>query len=312
MSAKGAAHGVKNNSLWKISVVTTREAEDAVVEMCLRILGHPPVAWTDFKTARVAVSVYVPGPPVSFRAELAKGLARLRLCGLNPGSGTILMERVKREDWAESWKRHFKPIRIGPRLLVKPGWSKRRAPKEQAVVILDPGLSFGTGHHPTTAFCLKQLVLRRDEGRRQSLLDIGTGSGILAISAAKLGYNPVEAFDFDPEAVRAARTNARKNRVLGRLRIRRADLRLLPARNARRYDLICANLNSTLLVEEARRILANLKRGGALVLAGILKEEFLKVQRCYERKGLHLVKCRIDKEWRSGVFVSREEKVFCQ
>ena len=139
---------------------------------------------------------------------------------------------MRREDWAESWKRHFKPIEIGDALLVKPSWSKRRPRKNQAVVILDPGLSFGTGQHPTTAFCLREIVrlkLAKERGRLarefktrhhadepsalQSFLDIGTGSGILAIAAAKLGYQPVHAFDFDAEAVRIARANARANRV---------------------------------------------------------------------------------------------------
>ena len=165
-------------------------------------------------------------------------------------------------------------------------------------------MSFGTGHHPTTAFCLQQLAVRRNGSPQQSFLDIGTGSGILAIAAAKLRYRPVEAFDLDPEAVRVARANARKNRVSGRLRIRVADLTRLPLRATRRYDLICANLLSSLLVREAVRILAFLKTGGTLVLAGILRTEFAKVQCCYERMGLRLVKCRADREWRSGAFVS--------
>ncbi len=150
---------------------------------------------------------------------------------------------MKREDWAESWKRHFKPIEIRvkarpsaarqsasqpPSLLVKPSWSRRRAAKNQAVVILDPGLSFGTGQHPTTAFCLHEIARCRQPGTAQSFLDIGTGSGILAIAAAKLGYAPVQAFDFDPESVRVAGDNARKNRVTGRLKLTRGDLAKLP------------------------------------------------------------------------------------
>ena len=105
------------------------------------------------------------------------------------GAGKIEIAKVKREDWAESWKRHFHPIEIGKTLLVKPSWSKKRPAKNQAVVILDPGLSFGTGQHPTTSFCLHQIARGRKNGTpRPSFLDIGTGSGILAIAAAKLGY----------------------------------------------------------------------------------------------------------------------------
>jgi ribosomal protein L11 methyltransferase len=294
---------VKSKSLWQISVATNPEAEAAVAEFLEAVLGQPPVSWTSAETGTVMVSVYLPTQPPSISAALAQRLARLRRQGFKIGSGKIQMRKIRREDWAESWKRHFRPIRIGSTLLVKPGWSKQRAQKNQAVVILDPGLSFGTGHHPTTAFCLQRLAIRRGRGLPQSFLDIGTGSGILAIAAAKLGYLPVEAFDFDPEAVRVARANARKNRVFDRLRIREADLTRLPARRVRRYDLICANFISTLLVQEAVRILAYLKPGGTLVLAGILRAEFTKVQQCYERMGLRLVNCRTDREWRSGAFI---------
>src|SRR5439155_23112501 len=117
----------------------------------------------------------------------------------------------------------------GLALLLKPSWSRCRARRGQAVVVLDPGLSFGTGQHPTTRFCLEQIVARRTQDRGQSFLDMGTGSGILAIAAAKLGYHPVAAFDVDAHAVRIARANARKNGVADTLHPRRQDLRQLPA-----------------------------------------------------------------------------------
>ena len=125
------------------------------------------------------------------------------------------LNKVPPEDWAESWKRHFKPIEIGGDLLILPSWSKRKPKTGQAVVVLDPGLSFGTGQHATTSFCLNEIVkLRRSSKASElSLLDGGTGSGILAIAAAKLGYKPVEAFDFDPVSVRVARANATSNGV---------------------------------------------------------------------------------------------------
>ena len=209
---------------------------------------------------------------------------------------------MRREDWAESWKRHFKPIEIGNALLVKPSWSKKLPRKNQAVVVLDPGLSFGTGQHPTTAFCLREVARHRKTGARRSFLDMGTGSGILAIAAAKLGYSPVYAFDFDPEAVRVARANARANGVHKKLRIARRDVTKLPIHPARQYDLICANLISTLLISERRRMVAQLNRGGTLVLAGILKPEFSQVQKVFEKLGLKLAARKIENEWCSGSF----------
>ena len=212
------------------------------------------------------------------------------------------MAKMRREDWAESWKRHFKPIEIGDALLVKPSWSKKRPRKNQAVVVLDPGLSFGTGQHPTTAFCLRELVRCGKIEARRSFLDIGTGSGILAIAAAKLGYSPVYAFDFDPEAVRVARANARANGVHKKLRIVRKDVTKLPIHPARQYDLICANLISTLLISERRRMVAQLRRGGTLVLAGILKSEFSQVRKIFAELGLKLAARKIENEWCSGSF----------
>jgi ribosomal protein L11 methyltransferase len=170
------------------------------------------------------------------------------------------------------------------------------------VIELDPGLSFGTGQHPTTVFCLEELVTRRVPGERQSFLDLGTGSGILAIAAAKLGYSPVEACDFDPDALRTARANARENGVAQRIRFGTADVSKLPARAARSYDVVCANLISNLLVAARKRILARVAPGGALVLAGILATEFDEVRRVYESAGLRMLASATRNEWRSVSF----------
>jgi ribosomal protein L11 methyltransferase len=170
------------------------------------------------------------------------------------------------------------------------------------LVVLDPGLSFGTGQHPTTEFCLREIVRCRKSGMHQLFLDIGTGSGILAIAAAKLGYKPVRAFDFDPEAVRVAQANASVNGVHKKIRIERGDVAKLPEKPKEQFDLVCANLISNLLIGERRKIAAQLKPGGTLVLAGILKAEFLEVQKEFESLGLKLVSARSKREWRSGSF----------
>ncbi|MGH7977314.1 MAG: 50S ribosomal protein L11 methyltransferase, partial [Limisphaerales bacterium] len=229
-------------------------------------------------------------------------LKRIKNCGLKIGADKIKITKVKREDWAESWKRHFKPIEIGNALLVKPSWSKKRAQKNQAIVVLDPGLSFGTGHHPTTSFCLNEIVRRQKFGSRQSFLDIGAGSGILAIAAAKLGYKSIRAIDFDPEAVRVAKANARANGVLQKIKIVRGDVAKFRAKPKEQFDLVCANLISDLLVAERKKITAQLRRGGILVLAGILSQEFSEVQKAFENCGLKLVSAKSENEWRSGSF----------
>ena len=166
--------------------------------------------------------------------------------------------------------------------------------------MLDPGLSFGTGQHATTSFCLRCLAQARHAGTRQSFLDIGSGSGILAISAAKLGYGPVEAFDFDPQAVRATRANARDNQV--KITARLKDLTKEPLKPARRYDMVCANLIFDILIGQARKICKRVKPDGSLVLAGILTTQFDRVRCAFEAQGMRLAATRVEKEWQSGRF----------
>jgi ribosomal protein L11 methyltransferase len=290
-------------ALWKVSVSIFPEAEDAVTELLQTFFSQAASSYTDAETGEVIVSVYLPQRPKCVLAALLEGLARIKCCGLNTGTVKVSLRRLRRQNWAESWKCHFKPLEIGAALLIKPSWSKRRARKGQAMVVLDPGLSFGTGRHPTTAFCLQQLAGRRDPGRQQSFLDIGTGSGILAIAAAKLGYSPVEAFDIDGEAVRIARANARHNRVLHTIHIHQDDLTQLRMRTGRKHDLVCANLISDLLISERKRVVSQLKPDGALVVAGILGPEFPSVARACRGTGLRLVASRAENEWRSGTFV---------
>jgi ribosomal protein L11 methyltransferase len=299
---------MKSPPLWKVSVTTTAEAEQAVAGLLEELFEQPASVYTGEKHRRPVVSVYIAWRNTFNgvrRAALLAGLRQLAAAGLDIGRGALALERLPRENWAESWKKHFHPIEAGPALLVKPSWSKRRPSKGQAVVVLDPGLSFGTGQHATTGFCLRQLVRCQDDGQAGSFLDIGTGSGILAIAAAKLGYAPVVAFDFDPESVRVAGANAQQNGVARRIKISQADLTRLPVRSREKYDLVCANLISTLLLAERRRIVNRLAANGVLVLAGILKREFAEVQGAYEAAGLRLVAARSEKEWRSGAFVRR-------
>ena len=294
--------------MWQVSISTSAEAEDAAACLLERRCQKPASIYWDEKTGRRAATVY----PVrlgqsapQLRAALREDLQKVRDCGLNFAPGKITVKRLPRQNWAESWKRHFKPIEIGHFLLIKPGWSRRLPRHGQRVVILDPGLSFGTGHHPTTLFCLEQLARCRRAGMKQSFLDIGTGSGILAIAAAKLGYAPVDAFDNDPAAVRVSRENVKKNQLGRRVRPRRQDLSKIKIKKAPAFDLICANLMFDLLVKEAARICAHLKPGGKLIVAGLLREQFAAVAKTLQTFNLTLEVSRSDKQWRSGQFAFR-------
>lgn len=309
---------MKGKALLEIQVLTTREAEAAVCELLHAATGLPAWSYTDAETGgataavcgdaqslprAVGLAARSAGLP-DWEAALAHGLARLRDCGLETGPARVTVRRLKPQDWAESWKRHFRPLAIGRALLVRPSWSRRRALAGQRVVVLDPGLSFGTGQHPTTAYCLTEIARAARLRGGRSFLDLGTGSGILAIAAAKLGFAPVRAFDHDADAVRVARRNARRNRVAERVSLATADLAALRLRVRRRHDLVCANLVADLLLAERRRIVAHVRPGGWLVLAGILAAEFGQVQAAYETLGFRLLRARTEKEWRSGTFAA--------
>ena len=289
--------------LSEVTLVTSGEAEDAAAELLQRLLTETASIYSNREKVVSSVTVYVERPLKELRAmepRIRAGFDEIEMYGLDTEPREIRIAKVKREDWAESWKKYFKTIKIGRKLLIKPSWSKTKPVKGQAVVVLDPGLSFGTGQHPTTSYCLTKLTEFAKDGA--SFLDIGCGSGILAISAAKLGYAPVEAFDFDPVAVRIAQANTRRNRVDRKVLCKRQDLTKLPVASKKKFDVICANLISDLLISESDRILNRLAAGGQLIVAGILSSQFAEVQTAFEMKGLKLLDTKIEREWQSGLF----------
>jgi len=294
--------------LWKVSLPVSAESEDALGEALADVFGKPTSTFCDVETGKSVVEIFLPHRlgKHEWRA-LESRIKMVRRAGLPVTREKPKVTRLRAQDWAESWKRHFKPIEIG-RLLIRPTWSKLRPKKGQALIVLDPGLSFGTGQHPTTRFCIKQIVDFRNDHLQQSFLDLGTGSGILAIAAARLGYFPVDAYDVDPEAVRIAQENARKNRISKRLTIRQADLAQLRPQPNRQYDLVCANLIYDLLLEHRDRILKFTKPSGRLVLAGILRSQFKRVCRRYAEAGWKVLAGRAEKEWESGVFVANKKQ----
>ncbi len=274
-----------------------------------RVLGEPPCSWTDFETGTMLVTAYLGRKPLaSASRELRNGLKHIRACGLKLNSLKVFQAKLRRQNWTESWKRHFKPIEVGSSLLIKPSWSRRRPRKGQAMLVLDPGLSFGTGHHPTTGFCLSQLAAHSRPGQGRGCLDLGTGSGILALAAARLGYQSIDAIDIDPESIRVARANARRNHLESRVGFRQGDATRLARHGSRKYSIICANLVSNLLLHLREKLLARLRTDGVLVLAGILKTEFPGLRRAYEAAGLRLLASRTENEWRSGSFAWPKQK----
>jgi ribosomal protein L11 methyltransferase len=322
---------MKTSGVSLISITTSNECEEPISALLERMFATTPSIYANAETTLSTITAYVRTTPAKLRAraaEIQSGLTDLQQLGLTIAPAEIQIAPVRREDWAESWKKYFKLIKIGSDLVIKPSWTNIKPKPGQTVVTLDPGLSFGTGQHATTHFCLTQItaIYRRHVAQTVSLrvqhktkrtpsstrtlrratplslLDIGCGSGILAISAPKLGYAPVTAFDFDPVAVRVAQKNCRTNRVENKVVVSRKDLTKLPLNSRQKYDVVCANLMAPLLIAERDRILNRLAPGGTLILAGILATEFPSVCQRFESAGLHLIAEKSEREWQSGAF----------
>ena len=212
-----------------------------------------------------------------------------RLCDLSP-----LEERVMEEgEWMEAWKSHFTALQVG-RIVVRPTWLEYAAGDGEIVVDMDPGMAFGTGHHPTTHMCLLELERLVTPGART--LDVGTGSGILAIAAAKLGAESVLALDIDPIAIKAARANVRANGLQSAIKVSR---RPLASHRATRgsFDIVVANIYTKIILEMASELVAQAAPGGALALSGIMAERAPEVESRLAEEGCSILRTGRDGDW---------------
>jgi ribosomal protein L11 methyltransferase len=220
------------------------------------------------------------------------------LAARHPGLvlGKPSLSKVRSEDWSSSWKAHFKPVRVGRRLLVVPSWEEPHARPDDIVLRLDPGMAFGTGGHETTRLCL-ELLERIMDGMPLTLspavLDLGTGSGILAMAAVRLGAGRVRAVDIDPQAVEVARENLAANGMEQLVECSTTPLEAL----TESYDVILANILAEELVRLAPNLVERLAPGGMLILSGILAEKEGLVQRGFAPHPLEYRETVTNGEW---------------
>jgi ribosomal protein L11 methyltransferase len=188
---------------------------------------------------------------------------------------------IAEQDWGENWKRFFKPVQATSTFVVKPPWSKVRLRKNQIPVDIYPAMAFGTGTHASTRLCLKALEKRLGK-RGFSVLDVGTGSGILSIAAARLGAREVLGLDIDSAAIKNARENVERNRVSDIVKIRKGRVGDIP----KRFDRVVANIDFKNLKRMRWPLIHHIKDQGFLVLSGILTEEEERIRRHYLETGL--------------------------
>lgn len=296
--------------LRQVSITCNIEAEDAVIDLMDRELGQIPSVFAVPERNETKVSVYLEDVDAwdeGVRRKLQKGLESIEECGLSVEPSEVSTKKIKNEDWAESWKEHFHPIHVSDKLLVKPDWCEEQPKPGQETVILNPGLSFGTGQHPTTLYCLESLVAAAQKESLNTFGDLGTGSGILAIAARKLGAERILAVDYDENAIRVARENAAINGLdEEEIEFGVEDITNVPKKGLGKFDVVCANLIYDLLISERQRIVNHVDEGGTLILAGILIRQYPRVAEAFESVGFSEVdSCELG-EWKSGTFRRRD------
>jgi len=199
--------------------------------------------------------------------ELKEEINNLRLYYLPGCSVEITTHTVAEEDWASSWKAYFKPEKVGRRVVIKPTWEDYQPRENELIIELDPGMAFGTGTHPTTAMCIRALEKHLKAGQR--VYDVGTGSGVLAITAAKLGAGEVVAIDLDETAVKVARANVEASGEAARIKVLRGNLLDTVKEPA---DLVVANIIADIIRIVSPDVKKRLVPGGLFIASGIIDD----------------------------------------
>ncbi|NLE67778.1 MAG: 50S ribosomal protein L11 methyltransferase [Lentisphaerae bacterium] len=288
---EGATYAVVLESDEEIGPILEEMLDDWDMAVCL-----PPDGG---RTLRLDVFCAAQDEAEAARQEIE---AALDAAGL-AGRVRLRVRAIAREDWAESWKRNFRRLRLTKRMIVRPPWDSKPVGDGVCDITIEPGLCFGTGQHATTQACLVFLDRLQRWNPRAHVLDMGCGSGILAIAAAKLGFPAVSAFDCDPDAVRIARENAAVNKVADCIQFQVADLASFePFEKA---GIVLANVLASILVEQAARVTSACAPRGRLVLSGILSRQYPDVRAAYSAAGCRELWTREREGWRTGCFERR-------
>ncbi len=282
-----------------LKVTVPAEMVDAVTNFCHE-QGSRGAILDDTRSGVTSITAYFPIETWDVASSrFKKYLAELHEIFSDLPAPLVETSPLQNENWALTWKAHFKSVKIGKRLMVTPPWLKPRSGKRQ-VIIIEPAEAFGTGTHETTRGCLMLLEealeeLKKD-GDSPSLLDVGCGSGILGIAGIKLGAGPALAVDNDPVAVEAARKNAALNTVDDKLQLRCAPVKEL----AGRYDIVIANLDPMTLAANRDKLISLSAR--FLIVSGVPLVQWDGIRNLFMRRDLVLEREIIESEWGTGLF----------
>lgn len=244
----------------------------------------------------VTVKIYIPGDEDSpeLREEIEATLAKADFVS---ASQKPIYKKLKEADWANAWKENYQPFRVGQRLWIQPSWLEASDPGPKDIMVtLDPGMAFGTGTHQTTQLCLMALEKHLPQGAR--VLDVGTGSGILAIAAAKLGATDVVAFDTDRQAVKAVVENSRVNGVSSKIAVHEGTLAVVaPQKGA--WDVVLVNILAPVIIELLAEgdLMNYAAENGRLILSGIIQEQLEEIEAAVQAAGGEVAERLIMGDW---------------
>ncbi|MEW5992211.1 MAG: 50S ribosomal protein L11 methyltransferase [Chloroflexota bacterium] len=309
--APAPAQGRRAAAAWlELAVEADVEAVEAVSEILGRVAPGGTSVEPAFElvdeglgarldpTRPAIVRAYVPARDAAAAARAAReaeaALGHLQAFGLR-SIGELRTRLVDEADWAGAWKSHFPVLRVGRHVVIRPTWRRHHAALGDIVLALDPGMAFGTGLHPTTRLCLTALEGAAERGLldRARVLDVGCGSGILSIAAARLGAARVLGLDIDPIAIEATRANARRNRLARRITAREGSL---PSGEPS-FDVVVANLISPVLVALAAPLRDEVRPGGLLLASGIFEDREAEVASTFRAAELGVIERSVKGEW---------------
>lgn len=306
-----SATDTPDRTWYQLSVDVDAEAVEAVSELFGRYgfnegvaIEEPYIQDGDGDNLAVALdkpfTIHTYVAEEDFRPEILEDLRHaLYFLGQLRGVSDVRISSLQEEDWANAWKDHFQVHKIGDRVVIRPPWLEYEPKDDEVIVVLDPGMAFGTGLHPSTKLSMLGTEEVVKPGDR--LLDVGTGSGILAIAAVKLGAAKADTVDVESVAVVATAENAERNGVSDKILVNHGSVGPGEPFYGQQYDVVLANIIARILIELSEAIVGHTRPGGSIVLAGIIESREQDVIDTFAGLGAEVVNRRFQEDWVSLV-----------